>query len=120
MQKLNKEPVLVQSTVQATKRVSPNLECLQAEVVPFNLPNFVTEKQKEADNVYIVGLDNHVGFIIVENHQVWFLHSSVLQPGAVVKERADTSMALQINYYTVAGNLTADELFLENWILMKP
>jgi hypothetical protein len=84
------------------------------------LPNFVTEKQKEADNVYIVGLDNHVGFIIVENHQVWFLHSSVLQPGAVVKERADTSMALQINYYTVAGNLTADELFLENWILMKP
>jgi hypothetical protein len=88
--------------------------------VPFNLPNFVTEKQKEADNVYIVGLDNHVGFIIVENHQVWFLHSSVLQPGAVVKERADTSMALQINYYTVAGNLTADELFLENWILLKP
>ncbi len=88
--------------------------------VPFNLPNFVTEKQKEEDNVYIVGLDNHVGFIIVENHQVWFLHSSVLQPGAVVKERADTSMALQINYYTVAGNLTADELFLENWILMKP
>jgi hypothetical protein len=87
--------------------------------VPFNLPNFVAEKQKEADNVYIVGLDNHVGFVIVENHQVWFLHSSVLQPGAVVKERADTSMALQFNYYTVAGNLTADELFLETWILMK-
>ena len=120
MQKLNKELVLVQSTVQATKRVSPNLECLQAEVVPFNLPNFVTEKQKESDNVYIVGLDNHVGFIIVENHQVWFLHSSVLQPGAVVKERADTSMALQINYYTVAGNLTADETFIKNWIQIQP
>jgi hypothetical protein len=93
---------------------------LQAEVVPFNLPNFVTEKQKESDNVYIVGLDNHVGFIIVENHQVWFLHSSVLQPGAVVKERADTSMALQINYYTVAGNLTADETFIKNWIQIQP
>lgn len=87
--------------------------------VPFNLPNFVAEKQREADNVYVLGLDNHVGFLIVKNHQAWFLHSSVLQPGAVVKERADTSMALQFNYYTVAGNLTADELFLENWILLN-
>lgn len=87
--------------------------------VPFNLPNFVAEKQKEADNLYVLGLDNHVGFLIVKNHQAWFLHSSVLHPGAVVKERADTSMALQINYYTVAGNLTADELFLENWILFN-
>ncbi len=87
--------------------------------VPFNLPNFVAEKQKESDNVYVLGLDNHVGLLIVKNHQAWFLHSSVLAPGAVVKELAAESLALQMNYYTVAGNLTSDQLFLENWILLN-
>jgi hypothetical protein len=33
--------------------------------------------------------------------------------GAVVKKRADTSMALQFNYYTVAGNPMPMSFFLK-------
>ncbi|OYU97083.1 MAG: hypothetical protein CFE21_01990 [Bacteroidetes bacterium B1(2017)] len=83
---------------------------------PFNLTEFVTELRKRKDGVYLAGLDNHTGFIVVKNHEVYFIHSSVISPGCVVREKALESVALQINRYTVLGCLTEDSGFMKRWM----
>jgi hypothetical protein len=83
---------------------------------PFNLVNFVKDLSKKSDGVYLAGLDNHTGFIVVKNHEVYFIHSSVISPGCVVREKALESVALQINRYTVLGCLTEDHAFMNAWL----
>jgi hypothetical protein len=84
---------------------------------PFILKKFVEELKRKNNGVYLVGLDNHTGFIVVKNHEVYFIHSSVIYPGCVVREKALESVALQINSYTVLGCLTEDKVFMKKWIL---
>lgn len=84
---------------------------------PFNLVVFVNELKLKADGVYLVGLDYHTGFVVIKNHEVYFIHSTVLEPGCVVKEIALQSVALQINQYTVLGNLTDDKEFMRKWVM---
>lgn len=86
---------------------------------PFNLAKFVAELSKKNDGVYLAGLDNHTGFIVVKNHEVYFIHSSVIFPGCVVREKALESVALQINRYTVLGCLTQDKAFMNAWLTSK-
>jgi hypothetical protein len=83
---------------------------------PFNLVQFVAELSKKGNGVYLAGLDNHTGFIVVKNHEVYFIHSSVISPGCVVREKAIESVALQKNRYTVLGCLTADPAFMKAWL----
>lgn len=84
--------------------------------VPFRLANFVEELENGMDAVYLTGLDNHVGFVVVKNHKAYFIHSSVISPGCVVREPAIESPALQMNSYTVVGNITADQVAMDKWI----
>jgi hypothetical protein len=77
---------------------------------------FVAELSKKGNGVYLAGLDNHTGFIVVKNHEVYFIHSSVISPGCVVREKAIESVALQKNRYTVLGCLTADPAFMKAWL----
>lgn len=83
---------------------------------PFNLTDFVAELRKRKDGVYLAGLDNHTGFVVVKDHEVYFIHSSVISPGCVVREKALESVALQINHYTVLGCLTEDAKFMKSWM----
>jgi len=83
---------------------------------PFNLPDFVNDLKQKGDGLYIVGLDLHTGFMSVENGEVWFIHSTVLSPGCVIKEKAIGSAALIYNKYTVCGCLTRDREFITRWI----
>ena len=48
---------------------------------------FVTAVKDWGPGIYIVGLDTHVGFIVNTGEEVYFIHSSYVEPYAVVKER---------------------------------
>jgi hypothetical protein len=56
------------------------------------------------DGVYLVGLDYHVGFLLVEGRRVEFHHSSNAA-GEVVREPALWSSALTTSSYRVVGKL---------------
>lgn len=53
------------------------------------------------DNLYIVGLDSHVGFILKRGDLVWFIHSNYYGSVGPEKELASVSPALDssLNYY---------------------
>ena len=68
----------------------------------------------------IVGLDSHVGFLVVEaDGKIRFIHSSPSTPCAVVDETREQADYLQRSNYRVTANITANKNFLLGWLTGK-
>ncbi len=68
------------------------------------------------DGVYLVGLDIHVGFIIVENDNISFIHSNYYQPEiGVMSESIDSRNPLRDSNYRIIGKLMTDQMII-NWL----
>lgn len=78
------------------------------------LDTFVAAVAHRGDGIYLVGLDYHVGFLLVERGQVYFHHASNFA-GAVVREPALTSAALARSSYRVVGKML-DPGLIEHWL----
>ena len=77
---------------------------------------FLAKVRAGGDGIYIVGLDNHVGFVIVDGTDTWFHHAG---PHDVVKrERAREAPYLVASRYRVVARLFDDAL-VEDWLLGK-
>lgn len=81
------------------------------------ISDFIEEVKKLGVNIYIVGLDNTIGFIINNGKEVYFIHSSYIEPFAVVKEKASESKILSESRYRVIGRIFADEQLIKKWLL---
>lgn len=80
---------------------------------------FVKAVKDWGPGLYIVGLDIHIGFIVNTVGELYFIHSSYVEPYAVVKERASASKILATSKYRVLGKISADDAFMEKWLLNK-
>ncbi len=78
------------------------------------LDTFVAAVARRGDGLYLVGLDYHVGFLVVEGGRVYFHHASNVA-GAVVREPALTSSALARSSYRVVGKML-DPGLVEAWL----
>lgn len=70
----------------------------------------------QPNDVYVVGLDNHVGFILKDDEDTWFIHSSYYEPNHVVKERARYSSILAGSNVFVLGHLGTNPQLLGAWL----
>ena len=84
------------------------------------LGRFVRAVRDDGAGLYVVGLDYHVGLLLCEGAEVFFLHSSGLPPRKVVKEPAEHSAALANSRYRVYGKISADDALLRRWLLGEP
>jgi len=66
------------------------------------------------DGIYFVGLDNHVGYILIKDKEIYFLHSSYCD-NKVVIELAETSPCFQSNLYVFA-EITTNKALIKKWI----
>ena len=72
------------------------------------------------NGIYIVGLDSHVGYIVVQDEKITFVHSSYYSPDRqVVAEPYDSKNPLSDSKYRVSGKLFDDEMLI-NWLYAKP
>lgn len=69
------------------------------------LPYFVNEVKKSGYGLYIVGLDNHTGYIYNDGKEVWFIHSGFLPPKCALREKAISSVTLNNSRYRVVGRI---------------
>jgi hypothetical protein len=83
------------------------------------IKDFVTAVQEWGPGIYVVGLDIHTGFIVNTGGEVYFIHSSYVEPYVVVREKASESKILAASNYRVLGKITGDDLFIEKWLLRK-
>lgn len=66
--------------------------------------------------LYIVGLDNHVGFISNEQSGLYFIHSSYVEPGCVLREKIESSAVFQYSKRFVIGNFSGNGAILRKWL----
>jgi hypothetical protein len=78
--------------------------------------NFITAVQQQGYGLYIVGLDNHTGFIYNDGREIYFIHSTFVGTRNVQQEKAAASWVLQQSKYKVLGKISADEKVLERWM----
>jgi len=71
---------------------------------------------KTGDGLYLVGLDQHVGFVVVKNDETKFVHSNYyLSRSYVMSEDIDSFNPLNNSNYRVIGKLLSDDM-IKNWI----
>lgn len=75
---------------------------------------FVDKLRRGGDGIYLVGLDNHVGFVIVDGSETWFHHAGPGEAG-VRREPARTASFLSTSRYREVAKLFDDAL-LEKWL----
>ena len=80
------------------------------------MDDFMAYLKLNGFGLYIVGLDNHTGFIFNDGLDIWFIHSSILGTRDVQKEKAAGSSILQKSKYRIVGKISEDEKVLERWI----
>lgn len=78
--------------------------------------SFLMSVTQQGPGLYIVGLDNHTGFIHHDGQEIYFIHSTFLGTRNVQKEIASLSWVLSQSKYKVLGKISADEKILERWI----
>jgi hypothetical protein len=74
------------------------------------------------DGLYVIGLNIHVGFVVVKGGRAWFVHSSYTPPGTVVNEPVVSSMAIALSQskgYWVSP-LFRDDRLVELWLRRQP
>lgn len=83
-----------------------------------NIPikDFVKAVKKSGDGLYVVGLDNHTGFIVCDKGTVRFIHSGGGIPSRVVNQDPEHSKLIVKSKYRVIGKLTSSDVFLEKWL----
>lgn len=86
------------------------------EVQEYNkLDDVISYIQSEPTDIYIVGLDSHVGFLIKEKNDVFFVHSNYIGEGKVTKEAANNSEALKGSTRYILGSILRNKAILNKW-----
>lgn len=81
---------------------------------------FLSSIKKWGKGLYVVGLDNHTGFIHYDGQQIYFIHSAFAWPFSVQKESARRSHILRDSEYRVLGRLDWDKALIRKWLLAQP
>lgn len=82
--------------------------------------DFLKQETARGPGWRIVGLDRHVGFLVVEpGGKIRFIHSNPGTPRVVLDEPREKSAYLRNSNYRVTGNFSANKKFLEGWLTGK-
>ncbi|QTN30796.1 hypothetical protein HZ994_00110 [Akkermansiaceae bacterium] len=79
-------------------------------------PKYADWVERLEPGVYLLGLDTHVGFIVVRSDGMHFFHSSGADEVGVVEENRDNAWALRKSKWRMLGHLTADSGVMRNWL----
>lgn len=64
------------------------------------------KQSKNTNEIFLVGLDYHTGFITKNGNEIYFIHSTYLPPNGVVKEKAENSLALKTSNLYMIGSIS--------------
>lgn len=73
-------------------------------------------ESKGENQLYVIGLDYHVGFVLRENGESYFVHSNYIDRMGVIREKLESSAAIGASKAFVVGNLLENEDLLRAWL----
>ena len=104
---------------QASSKIIISL-CDQDQVKVFgnkSFEQFYQYVKKSKNELFIVGLDNHVGFVLNEGGKLYAIHSVAWPQDCVVKERLEVAKAFRDSKVHYVGNLLESTVTLKKWRL---
>ena len=113
--KLNRFKLAQKNPQDEAKTIQPNakIDFLQDITVDQLKNHFIKNKK---DGLYFIGLDFHVGYILKEKDQVFFIHSNYIEAAGVIKEEISASKAIVSKKYYVA-NITYNDELVKKWMM---
>jgi hypothetical protein len=78
--------------------------------------DFIDKIMCQGPGFYVVGLDNHVGYLYHDGEMLYFIHSTFVGKRCVMKEVAKESSVLAASAFRVTGKISDDEVFLQRWV----
>ena len=82
-----------------------------------NLTGLLQHMEGEPKGIYIIGLDNHVGFVLKDDDGIWMVHSTSSSTArGVVKEKLGESRIVQRSKNYWIANLLDHEALIKKWI----
>lgn len=73
---------------------------------------FITNKK---DGLYFIGLDFHVGFILKDGQNIFFIHSNYHNNSGPTKEKIEDSKVMKSSVYHFC-NITHNDVLLKKWL----
>jgi hypothetical protein len=89
-------------------------DCVLTVGVEYN--SFADSLSQVTPGIYVVGLDTHVAFLVVERDGFRFIHSSGSAPWCVVDEGRDDASVLQKSNWRMLGNFSGDAGVVQMWL----
>lgn len=80
---------------------------------------FLKSMKEQPNGLYVLGLSQHAGFMIVRDSALVTCHAAYYPPLEVVQEKAGQSQAIQSSSYKVVGRLFTDAL-MKKWLNKTP
>ena len=74
---------------------------------------FKTQPEK---TLFLLGLDTHIGFVIKENNQLYFIHSSYSGDKQVKKEALQNSIPVKKSKVLIVGNFSGNATMMKRWL----
>ena len=68
------------------------------------------------NEVLILGLDYHVGFVVKRDGENYFIHSNYISSEGVIKEELEISLAIQSSNIYMIGNVTRNDQLIMDWL----
>lgn len=81
-----------------------------------DINDLMSHIDQRTDDIYVIGLSNHVGFIVKDDTIVDFIHSNYGYPMCVIRETAITSEALNWSNEYWVGSLLNSESTIKKWL----
>jgi len=78
--------------------------------------DFCKNLEQLGKGLYIIGLDNHTGYVLLSEEGSYFIHSSGWFPFRVVKQNLAEADAVSRSKYRIVGKISDDEAFLKRWV----
>jgi len=93
--------------------------CKQSTIKTFsngNLTGLMNHMKKSKDGLYIIGLDNHVGYIDKRDTALYMIHSSGMHPYEVTIERMEDSNPVVKSQLHMIGSVTENDDLFVRWM----
>ncbi|MFK8008360.1 MAG: hypothetical protein AB8H03_18525 [Saprospiraceae bacterium] len=78
------------------------------------LKSYLSDLQN--NEVLILGLDYHVGFVVRRDGKNYFIHSNYISREGVIKEELETSVAIRSSNIYMIGNVTRNDQLILDWL----
>lgn len=69
-----------------------------------------------SDGLYFLGLSNHVGFLSIEQGELFFIHSNYIGAVGVMKERLECSEAVKYSSGYILVPLSTNKALVRSWL----